>query len=80
MPQHADVIFTGGAIYTPDGSGRRLVPATAPGGRPASAVAVTVGAVTAVGADDDLAGLRGLGTGVVSLRGRALLPGFQDAH
>ena len=32
MPQHADVIFAGGAIYTPDGSGRRLVPATAAGG------------------------------------------------
>ncbi|MGI9009003.1 MAG: amidohydrolase, partial [Streptosporangiaceae bacterium] len=48
--------------------------------RPASAVAVTGGAATAVGADDDLAGLRGPGTEVISLRGRALLPGFQDAH
>ena len=82
MPQHADVIFAGGAIYTPDGSGRRLVPATAAGGRPASAVAVAGGVIAAVGAegDDDLAGLRGPGTEVISLRGRALLPGFQDAH
>jgi predicted amidohydrolase YtcJ len=82
MPQHADVIFTGGAIYTPDGSGRRLVRASAADGRPAGAVAVAGGAIVAVGADhdDDVSGLRGPSTDVVSLRGRALLPGFQDAH
>jgi predicted amidohydrolase YtcJ len=82
MPRQADVIFTGGAIYTPDDSGRRLVPATVAGGRPASMVAVAGGAIAAIGTDGDdiAAGLRGPGTEVISLRGRALLPGFQDAH
>ena len=82
MPRHADVIFTGGPVYTPDDSRRRLVPATVAGGRPATSVAVTAGAIAAVGADGDadLASLRGPGTEVISLRGRALLPGFQDAH
>jgi predicted amidohydrolase YtcJ len=79
MPQHADLIFAGGAVYTPDGSGRRLVPATLAGGRRARAVAVAGGVIAAVGAGD-LAALRGPGTEVVSLRGRALLPGLQDAH
>ncbi len=82
MPQQADVIFTGGPVYTPDGGSRRLVQATAAGGRPASAVAVRAGEIAAVGAegDDDLTTLRGPGTEMISLRGRALLPGFQDAH
>lgn len=82
MPQQADVIFTGGPVYTPDDSGRRLVAATAAGGRPASSVAVSAGTIVAIAADGDeeMASLRGPGTEVISLRGRALLPGFQDAH
>lgn len=82
MPHQADVIFTGGPVYTPDAGGTRLVPATASGGRPATSVAVSDGAIAAVGADgdDEVASLRGPATEVVSLRGRALLPGFQDAH
>jgi len=82
MPRYADVIFSGGPAYTADATGRRLVPASAPDGRPASAVAVGAGAIMAVGADGDevFADLAGPRTERVELRGRALLPGFQDAH
>ncbi|MFF4037754.1 amidohydrolase [Streptomyces sp. NPDC001816] len=63
---HADLLFTGGPVLTPDG-------------RSATAVAVTGGRITAVGHDEvrELAGPR---TEVVDLAGRLLLPGFQDAH
>jgi len=78
--EQADVVFTGGAVYTADRDGRRVVPAGS--GPPASAVAVRGDRIVAVGdaADRDLADLVGHGTEVVDLRGRALLPGFQDAH
>jgi predicted amidohydrolase YtcJ len=78
----ADLIFSGGPVYTADPAGRRLVLATAADGRPADAVAVAGGRIVAVATDDDseLAELRGPGTEVVDLAGRALLPGFQDAH
>ncbi|MFD0004273.1 amidohydrolase [Streptomyces sp. NPDC127178] len=63
---HADLLFTGGPVLTPEG-------------RTATAVAVTGDRITAVGREDvhDLAGPR---TEVVDLAGRLLLPGFQDAH
>lgn len=63
---HADLLFTGGPVLTPEG-------------RTATAVAVTGDRVTAVGHEEvhDLAGPR---TEVVDLSGRLLLPGFQDAH
>ncbi|MER6423118.1 amidohydrolase [Streptomyces sp. NPDC001137] len=63
---HADLLFTGGPVLTPEG-------------RTATAVAVTGDRITAVGHDEvrDLAGPR---TEVVDLAGRLLLPGFQDAH
>ena len=80
----AGLLFTGGAVYTPDATGRRLVPA---GGAEASknggaAVAVRGGRVVAVGAhgDRDVRDAAGPGCEVVDLNGRALLPGFQDAH
>ncbi|KUM99833.1 amidohydrolase [Streptomyces yokosukanensis] len=63
---HADLLFTGGPVLTPEG-------------RTASAVAVTGDRVTAVGGDE-LRALAGPGTEVVDLAGRLLLPGFQDAH
>jgi predicted amidohydrolase YtcJ len=47
---------------------------------PASAVAVAGGRILAVGRGDDVLGLAGPGTRVVSLAGAALLPGFHDAH
>lgn len=63
---HTDLLFTGGPVLTP-------------GGRTATAVAVTGDRITAVGHDEvrELAGPR---TEVVDLAGRLLLPGFQDAH
>ena len=82
MAVSADVIFSGGPVYTADRRGRRLVRATAADGSPATSVAVAGGAIVAVGADGDeaVAGLAGPGTERIDLRGRALLPGFQDAH
>ena len=83
-PMAGSLLFTGGAVYTPDATGRRLVPA---GGAEASksggaAVAVRGGRVVAVGAhgDRDVRDAAGPGCEVVDLNGRALLPGFQDAH
>src|SRR5215467_9119136 len=82
MSGHADVIFAGGAIYTADRDGRRMVRATAQDGSPASAVGVSNGTISAIGTVTDavLADLEGPGTEHVDLRGGALLPGFQDAH
>ncbi|MFE4551361.1 amidohydrolase [Streptomyces sp. NPDC056785] len=62
---HADLLFTGGPVLTPEG------PTVTP-------VAVTGDRITAVGAPArELTGPR---TEVVDLAGRLLLPGFQDAH
>ncbi len=82
MARYAETVFSGGAVYTADASGRRVGPARAPGGQAASAVAVAAGRIVAVGVagDDRIRDLTGPATDVVDLRGRALLPGFQDAH
>jgi predicted amidohydrolase YtcJ len=82
MGQQAELVFAGGAVYTADASRRRVVPAVAADGRPASAVAVVGGRIEVIGnaADGDIQDLIGPATEVVDLRGRALLPGFQDAH
>jgi predicted amidohydrolase YtcJ len=82
MPRHADVIFAGGGIYTPDPGGRRMTRATAPDGAPATAVAVADGMIVAVGTATGgaFADLTGPRTERVDLSGCALLPGFQDAH
>jgi predicted amidohydrolase YtcJ len=81
MGAQADVVFTGGAVYTPDPAdpGRRRV---VPAGSGPQAVAVLGDRIVAVGeaGDRDLGDLIGPRTEVVDLRGRALLPGFQDAH
>lgn len=63
----ADLIFTGGPVLTVDAARTR-----------ATALAVRDGRILAVG--HDLGHLRGPRTEVVDLRGRLLLPGFQDAH
>lgn len=65
---HADLVFTGGPVFTADTVRSR-----------ASAVAVSGGRIVAVGGDGirDLIGPR---TEVVDLAGRLLVPGFQDAH
>ena len=82
MGQQAELVLAGGAVYTADATGWRVVPATAASGRPASAIAVVGGRIEAIGnaGDPDIQDLIGPATEVVDLRGRALLPGFQDAH
>jgi len=60
----ADLLFTGGPMFT--------------AGRP-GALAVRAGRILAVG-HDEVRELAGPATEVVDLRGRLLLPGFQDAH
>ena len=74
----ADLVLTGGPVYTADQARRRLVPV----GAAASAVAVAGRRIIAVAAagDQQIRDLTGPATEVIDLRGRALLPGFQDAH
>ncbi|MFZ0048558.1 MAG: amidohydrolase family protein, partial [Streptosporangiaceae bacterium] len=80
--EQAELVFAGGGVYTADASGRRMVAAAAPDGSPASSVAVVGGRIAAVGQAGDarIQDLTGPATEVVDLHGRALLPGFQDAH
>ena len=82
MRQQAELAFLGGPIYTADGTGRQMGRASAASGAPATAAAVLGGRIAALGQpeDRDFRDLIGPGTEVVDLRGRALLPGFQDAH
>ncbi len=65
----ADRIFTGGPVLTMDDAAPR-----------AEAVAVKDGKIIAVGTVDEIMALKGDGTEVTDLAGRALLPGFFDAH
>ena len=65
----ADLVFTGGAVYTVDAARRW-----------AGAVAVRGGRIVAVGGDREVGGLVGPRTEVVDLKGGMLLPGFQDSH
>lgn len=69
MSTTASLVFVNGTVRTMDA--RRTL---------ASAVAVRDGRIVAVGDDDDVRDLVGSSTDVVDLRGRMLLPGFQDAH
>ncbi|MFB7723604.1 amidohydrolase [Nocardia sp. NPDC056100] len=65
---HADLVFTGGAVLTMDSARSR-----------ATALAVTGDRISAVGHAEVRAAI-GPATEVIELGGRALLPGFQDAH
>ncbi len=65
----ADLVLRGGAVHTVD----PLQPA-------AQAVAVGAGRIAAVGSDAEMVARIGPRTRVVELRGRTVLPGFQDAH
>lgn len=67
MP-YADLVFTGGPVFTANTVRSRT-----------DAVAVSAGRIVAVGADG-VRDLVGPSTEVVDLAGRMLLPGFQDAH
>ncbi|MEU9116485.1 amidohydrolase [Streptomyces sp. NPDC048483] len=68
----ADLVFLSGPVHTVDPARSR-----------ASAVAVRGDRIVAVGHEGDKDGMReliGARTEVVDLRGRLLMPGFQDAH
>ncbi|WP_424644253.1 amidohydrolase [Embleya sp. AB8] len=65
----AEVVFRGGPVHTIDAVRRRV-----------TAVAVRGGRIVAVGHDADVRDLIGPRTDVIDLAGRALVPGFQDAH
>lgn len=65
----ADLAFVSGSVYTVDGARRT-----------AQAVAVRGGRIVAVGSDASVRDHVGTATEVVNLRGRMLLPGFQDSH
>ncbi|MFJ9848706.1 amidohydrolase [Streptomyces sp. NPDC101150] len=68
----ADLVFLSGPVHTVDPARSR-----------ASAVAVRGDRIVAVGHDGEKGGIRDLigpGTEVVDLRGKLLIPGFQDAH
>ena len=82
MAQHAELVFIGGPVYTAHAGHRRMVRATCDDNSPATAVAVASGRIAAIGSagDRDIRDLTGPATEIVDLRGRALLPGFQDAH
>jgi hypothetical protein len=69
MAEHAELVFSGGPVYTADADRHRVVRATAPDGRPASAVAVTHGRIAVVADADDgqIADLTGPATQVVDL-------------
>lgn len=69
MAASADLVFSGGSVWTMDASRPR-----------AEAVAVHAGRIVAVGSDADINGWLGPRTRRIDLRGRTLLPGFQDAH
>ena len=64
-----DLLLTDGRVWT--GDARRPT---------AEAVAVAGGRIAAVGSAREIGGLAANGTRVVSLGGRTVLPGFQDAH
>lgn len=67
--KRADLVLRGGHAYLVDAARSW-----------ARAVAVADGRIVAVGTDAEVSGLIGPGTSVVDLRGRMVLPGFQDAH
>ncbi len=65
----ADVVFVAGAVYQVNAARSW-----------AQAVAVSGDKIRAVGTDEDVRPLIGTSTTVIDLRGRMLVPGFQDSH
>lgn len=68
MTGGADLVLFGGAVWT------------GVAGHVAEAVAVVDGRIVAVGRDEDVRDAVGPAAEAVNLRGRAVVPGFQDAH
>jgi len=69
LPAPAERIYRGGPIVTVDASNRVV-----------EALAIRDGRIAAVGSEREVLALQGPETRVVDLAGRALLPGFIDAH
>jgi predicted amidohydrolase YtcJ len=65
----ADLVLTGGRVWTAE-----------PGQPWAEAVAIRAGRIVGVGSPSEVAALRGPKTEVLDLRGRLVVPGFNDAH
>jgi predicted amidohydrolase YtcJ len=65
----ADVLFTGGSVFTGEGDAVAGL-----------SVAVVDGRIAAVVPDAEAGSWRGAGTRVIALDGALLSPGFQDAH
>ncbi|MGZ4625912.1 MAG: amidohydrolase [Kineosporiaceae bacterium] len=68
-PELVDTVFVGGELFTAGLSRSRR-----------AALALRGGRIAALGDDREILALRGPATDTVDLRGRLLLPGFQDAH
>jgi predicted amidohydrolase YtcJ len=66
VPTAADIVMTGGQIYTPNGW--------------AHALAIRHGILIAVGSDAAVAAYRGPATQILALEGRTVFPGLQDMH
>jgi predicted amidohydrolase YtcJ len=66
---HADLVLANGHAYLMDAARSW-----------AQAVAVAGGRIAAAGTDAQISGLIGKNTEVIDLRGRMVLPGFQDSH
>jgi predicted amidohydrolase YtcJ len=67
--EHADLVLTGGRLFTADGAGSW-----------ARAMAVRDGRISAVGTDAVVKPLIGARTRVIDLHGRTVTPGFGDSH
>lgn len=65
----ADLIVADAEVWCGDAARRR-----------AHAIAIRADRIVAVGTDDDVRAFRGPATEVLSLPGRMVVPGFQDAH
>lgn len=70
MQLYADMLFTGGRVYTAEPGGPLW----------AEAVAVRDGRILAVGKTAEVDEFRGPKTEVVELKGKLLLPGFTESH
>ena len=67
--EDADIVFTDGAVYTVDAHNSW-----------AEAVAVKDKRIIFVGSSDDVSAYIGRDTKVVDLKGKMMMPGFQDVH
>ena len=69
-----DLVLVGGVVLSMDD------PTGASAGARASALAIRGGTIAALGTDHEVLALAGPSTRRIHLAGRAILPGFQDAH